>query len=223
MSVIDLPKALSALATERPVFHSEADFQLALAWQLKQQVPSRHIRLEKRAPLLQERLYVDLWARDGQEVATIELKYKTREAAFVVADEQFELFNQAAQDLARYDFLKDIVRLQQVVASGTATVGYAVFLTNDRSYWSPSSRSVLADELFRIHHGRELAGALTWGATASLGTTKGREATLNIIGPHKLEWLPYSTLPGPRGEFRYLMVQVAPPPVWLPPLEAHSR
>jgi hypothetical protein len=210
MSVFDLPNALTALATERPVFHSEADFQLALAWQLKHQEPSRHVRLEKRAPLLRDRLYVDLWAKEGQEVAAIELKYKTREATFAVGDEEFELFNQAAQDLARYDFLKDVVRLQEVVASGTATVGYAVFLTNDRSYWSPSSRSVLADELFRIHHGRELSGNLIWGATASPGTTKGREAALNIIGPHKLEWSPYSTLAGPRGEFRYLMVQVVP-------------
>lgn len=30
--MLDLPSLLAALAHHRPVFHSEADFQLALAW-----------------------------------------------------------------------------------------------------------------------------------------------------------------------------------------------
>lgn len=210
MSVIDLSKALTALATERPVFHSEADFQFALAWQLKQQEPSRQIRLEKRAPLLQERLCVDLWATDRQGIAAIELKYKTCKATFNVGGEQFDLLDQAAQNQARYDFLKDVVRLQDIVASGAASVGYAILLTNDSDYWSPSKRKVLADGLFRIHDGRDLVGTLTWGAVKSPKSIKGREAALTITGPHRLKWATYSTLQRPLGEFRYLMVQVVP-------------
>lgn len=103
------------------------------------------------------------------------------------------------------------MRLQEIVTSGTAAVGYAVFLTNDSAYWSTPSKSELADGLFRIHHGREVSGELSWGATASAGTKKGREAPLMIIGKHQLVWEPYSHFPAPRGELRYLLVQVAHP------------
>lgn len=36
---VDLEEALRTLAQLRPVFHSEADFQLALAWHVQQQDP----------------------------------------------------------------------------------------------------------------------------------------------------------------------------------------
>lgn len=209
--MLDLPILLTELAQHRPVFHSEADFQLALAWQIKQQVPSRDLRLEKRAPILAQRVYADIWVTEGASTAVIELKYKTRAVSLQVGDEQFDLLSHAAQDLGRYDFLKDVVRLQEIVAGGTAAVGYAVFLTNDSAYWSAPSKSQFADGLFRIHHGREVSGELSWGATASAGTMKNREAPLTIQGKHQLAWEPYSHFPGPRGEFRYLLVQVAHP------------
>ena len=63
--MLDLPTLLTVLAQQRAVFHSEADFQLALAWQIKQQVPSRALRLEKRAPILAQRVYADIWVTEG--------------------------------------------------------------------------------------------------------------------------------------------------------------
>jgi hypothetical protein len=46
--VSEVHVALAALALERPVFHSEADFQHSLAWQLHVADPSVQIRLETR-------------------------------------------------------------------------------------------------------------------------------------------------------------------------------
>jgi hypothetical protein len=45
---VDLPNVLAALAIGRPVFHPEADFQLAFAWELQRAHPSARIRLETR-------------------------------------------------------------------------------------------------------------------------------------------------------------------------------
>jgi hypothetical protein len=40
--------ALDRLAQRRPIFHSEADLQLALAWELQTSYPDAAVRLEKR-------------------------------------------------------------------------------------------------------------------------------------------------------------------------------
>lgn len=45
---VDIAAALSALAAQRLVFHSERDFQHALAWQIQLNYPEAQIRLEPR-------------------------------------------------------------------------------------------------------------------------------------------------------------------------------
>lgn len=45
---VDLQDTLRELPRLRLVFHSEADFQLALAWQVQQHDPAMLVRLETR-------------------------------------------------------------------------------------------------------------------------------------------------------------------------------
>lgn len=72
-----LRHVLERLASVRPIFHSEADFQHALAWQVQLEVPTAAIRLETR-PFADRRMYLDLAVNvDGHRVA-IELKHLTR-------------------------------------------------------------------------------------------------------------------------------------------------
>mgnify|MGYP004093375885 CR=1 FL=1 len=81
------------LAARRPVFHSEADFQFALAWQIHTDHPAAHIRLETR-PLPEENLRLDLHVDlDGYRVA-VECKYMVRELDVTVAGERFALRKQ---------------------------------------------------------------------------------------------------------------------------------
>lgn len=40
-----LKATLQSLSTDRPIFHSEHDFQHALAWAIHERVPNAHIRL----------------------------------------------------------------------------------------------------------------------------------------------------------------------------------
>jgi len=101
---------------ERPIFHSDADFQHALAWRILLSVPDAQVRLEYRLQLA-ERIYLDLWVRTADGSVALELKYPTRKLQCRVAGEEFALKDQSAQDVRRYDFIKDIARLEQVVAA----------------------------------------------------------------------------------------------------------
>lgn len=69
------------LARKRPLFHSEADFQHALAWLLHEQWPQARIRLEYPFTLNEKRCYLDVFVQQGEQQLAIELKYKTRETA----------------------------------------------------------------------------------------------------------------------------------------------
>lgn len=88
--MIDIVKVLESLAIKRPLFHSEADFQHALAWEIHQQLPDHSIRLELKPPHINDRFYIDLWVANKESAfVAIELKYKTRKLETDVAGEIF--------------------------------------------------------------------------------------------------------------------------------------
>jgi hypothetical protein len=200
---------LARLASKRPIFHSEADFQHALAWQLQLENPDAHIRLEKQVAAKGSRVHLDLlFLFNGDELA-IELKYKTRIGTLVHAGEEFALRNQSAQDVVRHDFIKDIERLEGYVQSRSGSVGFAVLLTNDRTYWTESKKSDSVDSEFRVHEGRVLQGGAAWGAKASPGTKHKREDPITLQGTYKMQWTDYSSLGSAANEqFRYLLLRV---------------
>jgi hypothetical protein len=152
--MIDIHATMAQLANSRPLFHSEADFQLAFAWRLREDHPHLGIRLEYRPAQLTQRGYIDVWAADGHEVVAIELKYKTRSLQATAKGEVFDLLDQSAQDIGRYDTLKDIQRLEQVVAAVHNSSGFVLLLTNDRSYWTASGRQDTVDAVDRLRYAR---------------------------------------------------------------------
>lgn len=200
---------MDMLAKERVIFHSEADFQHALAWQIHLKLPDYSLRLEFKPPMIRERMYVDIWAARNDSKIALELKYKTRKLTAKVGDEVFSLLNQSAQDIARYDFLKDVHRLEQIVYSGNNVVGYAIFLTNDRSYWKSPTNSRTIDADFRINENAIVSGEVKWGKKASKSTMRGREEPIPIKDVYKLNWYNYSQ-PSPLsyGNFKFLVVKV---------------
>lgn len=207
---MDLHAVMARLAAARPIFHSEADFQHALAWQLRHDCPQYSIRLEYRPSALAERNYVDIWAMSDAENVAIELKYKTRAINVTVNAERFALLNQSAQNLGRYDTLKDVQRVETIVAAVPHSSGFILLLTNDSSYWTPSRTPDAVDALFRMHERRTITGKLEWGSGASAGTRKAREAGLSITGTYPLTWLDYSTVADTAyGKLRYVLVKIA--------------
>lgn len=206
---------MTGLAECRKVFHSEADFQHALAWHIHQTMPKSQIRLEFPVPAERRKMYVDLYL--PEQKTAIELKYVTRSLVLEHNGESFALRNQGAQDQKRYDFLYDVQRLERMRSvPGLCEAGYAVLLTNDWLYWDdPPKGQDTVDSAFRIHEGQEIWGERAWDVQASSGTKKGRESPIRLDGSYRLHWQDYSDFPEksrgkgkPRGRFRYLAVSV---------------
>lgn len=132
--MIDLNAILNSLAQQRPVFHSEADFQHALAWKIQKHLPDAAVRLEYPISNQNSRRYLDIYITQLRRPVAIELKYKTRAVTVQIGSEKFTLKNQSAQDIGRYDFIKDIYRLEQMLKADQKGIGYAILLTNDSAY-----------------------------------------------------------------------------------------
>jgi hypothetical protein len=210
-SSIDLVAVLDALRRKRRVFSSEADFQLALGWEIQIAHPEARLRMEYRPAYLDRRGYLDIWAAGAGWTAAIELKYFTRALDRIVDGERFELLNQGAQDISRYDFVRDLERVEAVARAQPGVRGLALALTNDSSYWRPRTypRSTI-DAPFRLHEGSTLSGRLEWASSAGAGTTRGREKAHVLHGTYQLHWADYSEVAtGPAGTFRYLLVEAS--------------
>lgn len=190
--MIDIEKILSSLAVVRPIFHSEADFQFALAWEIQEALPQVSVRLEFRPQGFEKKIYVDIWVTLDRHQIAIELKYKTR--AFRIEDNQehFKLLDQSAQDCGRYDFLSDLSRTERLVHNKLADEGIVLLITNDPLYWKPSRRKSTIDKAFRIHDEKTLSGNLSWPSNVNAGTVKGRSSNISLRNSYKLGWGEYS-------------------------------
>lgn len=208
---LDLLAVLDRLATRRPIFHSEADFQHALAWQVQVEHPDAQVRLEVRPTRGQ---HLDLLAYLGDERVAVELKYLPARFAGNVGGERFDLPNRAAHDISRHDVVKDVVRVEQAIASGIATSGWVITLTNDRAYRRPGTKAEPIDAAFRLHDGRILEGTLGWGTLAGTGTTSKRDRPLALMGRHECRWRDYSQVTDESGRtatFAHLAFRVEAP------------
>ena len=232
--MLKITELMNSLSEIREIFHSEADFQHALAWHIHKERKNCQVRLEYPFPgKRKNRKYLDIWLPDMK--IAIELKYRTRKLIchqetsgswidltnkdkstlrqiLQQGKELFELRNQGAQDTLRYDFIKDIQRLEQATGpDGPAKTGFAVFLTNDPLYWHPPRKTNPVDGDFRLDKS-VIKGKkkLDWTEEASRGTKKGREKAIRLKKSYKLKWKNFSSLGEKNNQqFKYLAVKVA--------------
>lgn len=206
---IDLADVMSRLAKARRVFHSEADFQHAFAWQAHELDPLLAVRLETH-PEPNVRLDLLMSRPDLGAHTAIELKYLTAGWSGQVNGEQFALKNHGAQDVRAYDVLKDIARLERFVTGRPGWSGLFVAISNDPWFWRPVThgRQTNADQ-FRIYEGVTLQGSRAWGPNTGPGTMKSRESAIALRGEYRLAWQDFSRLDSSsRGVMRALVVDV---------------
>lgn len=158
------------LRTNTKLFYNERDFQVNLAFFLRTLAYYDNVFLEYSLPanttpkfndiridivLLKENLYFP-----------IELKYKTKKILGNL--NRFEeilnnveiLKNQAAQNIGRYSFWKDVERLEAVKKRFiNIDTGFCIFLTND-AYYKKSPQG--ASGAFTMKTGTELTGNVNW-------------------------------------------------------------
>ena len=221
VSTVDINGIMAELAKSRPVFHSEADFQHSLAWQIREAMPDSQIRLEfKPFPHASRQIFLDIWV--PSHGIALELKYLPRQLEISYNGESFVLKDQLT-DAGRYDFLKDIQRLEDVCARcERASHGYAILLANEHLYWTHPQGGVTSDANFRLHEGRVLHGEMDWARRTSTSAMRGYDSAIRLRGRYELRWREYSHLdwrgiPEPDSaatryrRFRYLVVEVESP------------
>ena len=216
MTQKNLTDILDGLAKKRPVFHSEADFQFELAWAIKQQFTSIDIRLERPYQLpASGKVESDLIVINGSNVYGIELKYVTKKANLTVNGENFDLKEHAATNLRRYDFYKDISRLENMKKEKLIITGFVIFLTNVNSYLNRSV-GVASNFNFSDRH-TIIKGQYNWNDNwanddvlkiKSIGKT--RVNPISITSLYNCIWKQYPTISSTNNpeEFKYLLLEI---------------
>ena len=225
--MLDMNKIMEEWRCLIPIFHSERDFQQALVRMLHKDNESHNNPIFSEYPLhrlslgYDNRERLDIWYEDKR--IAIELKYRTlkldRKLTINGATECFELTNQAAQNIARYQFLADVRRLEELQCKQRDLKGYAIFLTNDKKFWELSPKSwrcpheirINKDAQFHLHEGRIINGKLDWARGRGKGCAKGRPP-INLTGCYKANWQCYpNTQDEDNALFKYLAFQVPSP------------
>ena len=208
VDTLDIQLAFEKLREKRPIFHSEADFQFALAWEIQTMHQNAAIRLEY--PSIEEpNKYIDIIVKHEGQVYPIELKYKTKKLSTSKNGEQFCLKDHGAQDLGAFDSIKDICRIESFAnhLAGFKN-GYVIWLTNDPFYWRLPSRPDVGYAEFSVHNGARKCGLMRWGNSVSEGTIRKRESELILRGEYEIIWKEYSRLGGNYGLFKYALMTV---------------
>ena len=124
------------------VFLSEADLQVNLAFYLKSEFEEvfleYHVKSLEGYPWKNENIYIDIVVKKGNKYLPIEIKYKTSKEEIDLnifgKEEKTSLKQQGAQSNGRYDFWKDVKRLELLKEEHKLEEGIALFVTNDKSY-----------------------------------------------------------------------------------------
>lgn len=206
---------LLALAKERKVFWSEADFQFAFAWKLKEMFEDRNpqsainVRLERRDDALEKRddekklgdAYIDIWVEIDKMVYPIELKYKTIQCTLKDGSEEYKLKQHGTCDIGCYLYLKDVERIEHISKSlgDNFGKGYAIMLTNDHLYWDKpkTTPDTTAFSDFRIYDGRTIPAGqkLNWHPSSnSQPSWQKKMLPFTLIHGYTIDWKDYSNL-----------------------------
>ena len=147
----EIIERIALVQTPHNVFYCEATLKFELALEIYKKI-NIAVTLERKIPNRRE--YLDIYFEHNAVKYGIELKYKTKSCRVG----RFEYENQGAHTAAKYDFLKDIMRLERDKKEGIIDHGIALFVTNDTSYLYPSERGDAA--LLSIANERTIGGCL---------------------------------------------------------------
>lgn len=159
-----LEACIKKLQTQRTIFHSEDDLKLALALIIKENHPDFEIRLERPVELQMltrnsekriVRAAIDILVIDqDKNIYPIELKFKTKKLEATINEEEFILTDQGAHDIGRYNFRKDIYRIENFkIRNFKFKHGYVLIVTNDVKYFEVNVfDKETIDKHFSIHN-----------------------------------------------------------------------
>jgi hypothetical protein len=205
----DIQKVIDELKSRRPIFVSEADLQLEMAWTIKNLYKNARIRLEY-TPVFDPNLHLDILVIIDDKWYPIELKYKKLACKKTVESETFNLKNDGARDVGCYLYLKDIERIENIKKNiPEFEKGYAIILTNDLGYVNLPKKSGTVYDDFAIKEGKIKTGKLRWQEGAKTGEQKQTKKPLNLSGTYLMHWETYSHLDDTAsGTFMYTLAEI---------------
>lgn len=162
-----IQEALQELGEQRKFFFSEDDFKLALALAIslkgagkldvRLEVPSRkEIKfIDRRGKEHLKTMYLDMLIveKNQQRRYPIELKYKTKFSFYsdpFGGEEPITLRNHSARDVSRYNFRKDIYRIEKLREDPSVEKGFVIFLTNEPKFWQDEIDGINMDGNYRM-------------------------------------------------------------------------
>jgi len=190
---MDIEKIIQSLASKKPVFDLERDFQKSLKQIIKQELPNSQVDTEYNIQTELGSVRVDIRVLDQEKEYFIELKYKPTNLEVRIGDNDLELKHHGAQDLSCYDFLYDVSKLEHIIESRLDSTGYAIFITNDERYWLGTENKDADYYPFRLTDHREITGHMMWQNNIE---RKGndRQLPINLSKSYTIRWNKYSDL-----------------------------
>ena len=155
--------------------------------------------------------HLDLLIKVDEKKIGIEFKYIVKKYNEEIDGVEYNLRNHSALDIRRYDCLKDISRLEELLKVGTIEDGYFLLITNDNNLWQNTSDKNVRDKEFRFYDkGKITAGTKTWLNNPASGTIKGRIKKITIHKEYNVNFKKYSTLNPNNGShiFKYLLIKI---------------
>ncbi|MBZ4547416.1 hypothetical protein [Mycobacterium avium] len=193
------------LAQDRPVFHSEADFQLALALVMTRH-GARRVRLERRIRLPKplhnkHQLAVDVLATVDNRRIGLELKYprKTYTGTVLSDGEPEEYFlSGGAADIEAAYYWHDAERIELLLAESIIDAGASIMLSNV-PYWLSTMLTTTVGHAFALCEDRSV------GPTTLAWSGKPYSDPVELTSQYLCRWRPFSTPSGT--EFRYMILE----------------
>lgn len=204
--MIDVEGEMSSL---NQLYTVEEQFRFALAVQFLQEYGEEQVTVEWEAL---DGNRTDIGVRTEDIIVPIELKYLTAKSQ--VRDnrfgESFEIGGNHDSNRAHYDNVKDIKRVENIVAEQGGS-GYFILLSNIPNYWTEPSQNALHDE-FRIYEGKTLEGRLDWKDYRSWMKNRNRDQPIELDGTYQIKWSDFTyhdeiEVSG-SSRFRYLVIEI---------------
>jgi hypothetical protein len=182
-----IKKAMENLSKNKDrVFHSEADFQFQLAWELKS-LKDFNVRLEYSENLSSNKNgHFDIVIiTEDQKYIPVELKYFTK------PHHKYPQLKQQNDTWRTYDYFEDMLRVEHFVNQhNNSYKGYTIVLSNYAFFWEGNVRESTNYYDFRILNNREIKPREYKWADSNAKSVKGtrREKNIELKGHYKFEW-----------------------------------
>lgn len=202
--------ALKNLGKRNIIYHSEAELQFKLAWELYRNASISDIYFEYPAKNMPSgnryNDMIDLVIVSKGKEYPIEIKYPKG----VYRDSTYNLKYKPVDEC--YEIVRDIDRIEQYVGNNISSdKGYVIVLSNNTSYWgTPKPHALLSLTMYMTDNTTLNSGIHIFKPGSK--RFKDTKCNQHILNNYNIKWEPYcvkkTTLSNNKNVFKYLLLEV---------------